>query len=83
VPTTVTKDQIQERVVEALVSFGAERDEITPDATFESLDVDSLDLVEMAQIVEEEYGVQMREEDMKDLRTVGQAVDFVADRAES
>jgi acyl carrier protein len=83
VPTTVTKDQIQERVVEALVSFGAERDEITPDATFESLDVDSLDLVEMAQIVEEEYGVQMREEDMKDLRTVGQAVDFVADRAGS
>jgi acyl carrier protein len=83
VPTTVTKDQIQERVVDALVSFGAERDEITPDATFESLDVDSLDLVEMAQIVEEEYGVQMREEDMKDLRTVGQAVDFVADRAGS
>jgi acyl carrier protein len=83
VPTTVTKDQIQERVVEALVSFGAERDEITPDATFESLDVDSLDLVEMAQIVEEEYGVQMREEDMKDLRTVGQAVDFVAERAGS
>ena len=82
-PTTVTKDQIQERVVEALVSFGAERDEITPDATFESLDVDSLDLVEMAQIVEEEYGVQMREEDMKDLRTVGQAVDFVAERAGS
>jgi acyl carrier protein len=83
VPTTVTKDQIQERVVEALVSFGAERDEITPDATFESLDVDSLDLVEMAQIVEEEYGVQMREEDMKDLRTVGQAIDFVAERAGS
>jgi acyl carrier protein len=83
VPTTVTKDQIQERVVDALVSFGAERDEITPDATFESLDVDSLDLVEMAQIVEEEYGVQMREEDMKDLRTLGQAVDFVADRAGS
>jgi acyl carrier protein len=83
VPTTVTKDQIQERVVDALVSFGAERDEITPDATFESLDVDSLDLVAMAQIVEEEYGVQMREEDMKDLRTVGQAVDFVADRAGS
>jgi acyl carrier protein len=83
VPTTVTKDQIHERVVEALVSFGAERDEITPDATFESLDVDSLDLVEMAQIVEEEYGVQMREEDMKDLRTVGQAIDFVAERAGS
>jgi acyl carrier protein len=80
-PATVTKEQIEERVMEALVSFGAERDAIHRDAGFESLDVDSLDLVEMAQIVEDEYGVQMREEDMKELRTVGQAIDFVVERA--
>jgi acyl carrier protein len=82
-PTTVTKEQVEERVVEALVSFGAERDQITPEAEFEALDVDSLDLVEMAQIVEDEYGVQMREEDLKGIRTVGQAIDFVAGRAGS
>jgi acyl carrier protein len=83
VPATVTKEQIEERVVEALVSFGAEREAIDREATWDPLGVDSLDLVEMAQIVEEEYGVQIREEDMKDLRTVGDAIDYVAKRAGS
>jgi acyl carrier protein len=80
---TATKDQIEERVIEALVSFGAERDQVHRDADWEWLDVDSLDLVELAQIVEEDYGVQMREEDLKGIRTVGQAIDFVAERAGS
>ena len=60
--------------------LGAERDAIAPDATFESLDVDSLDLVELAQIVEDEYGVEMRETELADIKTVGQAIDFVAER---
>ena len=80
---TANKEQIEERMTEALVSFGAEKEQIKRDATWESLDIDSLDLVELAQILEEEYGVKMKEEDMKDLKTVGDAVDFVADRAES
>jgi len=80
---TANKEQIEERMTEALVSFGAEKEQVKRDATWESLDIDSLDLVELAQIVEEEYGVKMKEEDMKDLKTVGDAVDFVADRAES
>ncbi len=79
----VTKEQIEERMTEALVSFGAERDDVKRDADWESLDVDSLDLVELAQIVEEEYGVKMKEEDMKEMKTVGDAVDFVAERAGS
>jgi len=78
-----TKDQIQERITEALVGFGADRDQIKPEADWESIDVDSLDLVELAQIIEEEYGVKMKEEDMKDLKTVGDAVNFVAERANS
>jgi len=77
-----TKEQIEERMTEALVSFGAERDDVKRDADWESLDVDSLDLVEHAQIVEEEYGVKMKEEDMKEMKTVGDAVDFVAERAD-
>jgi acyl carrier protein len=70
-------------MTEALESFGADRDQIKREADWESLDIDSLDLVELAQIVEEEYGVKMREEDMKELKTVGDAVDFVAERAGS
>ena len=78
---TVSKEQIEERMTKALEEFGAEPSEINRDAEFEQLDVDSLDLVELAQIVEDEYGVQLKGEDMEGLKTVGQAVDLVAERA--
>jgi acyl carrier protein len=79
--TTRSKEQIEGRVREALIEFGAEPDQISRDAEFEALDVDSLDLVEMAQIVEDEYGVEIKGEDMEGLKTVGQAVDLIAERA--
>ena len=78
--TTATKDQVQQRVYDALVEFGAEQDQLKPEAEFEALDVDSLDLVELAQIVEDEYGVQLKGEDMEGLKTVGQAVDLIVSR---
>jgi acyl carrier protein len=78
--TTVTKEQVEERITAALVEFGAEPDKINPDAEFEALEVDSLDLVELAQIAEEEWGVQIKGDDMEGIKTVGQAVDLVAGR---
>jgi acyl carrier protein len=75
--TTVTREQVEERVAAALEEFGAEPDQITPEAEFEALDVDSLDLVELAQIVEDDYGVQLKGEEMENVKTVGQAVDLV------
>jgi acyl carrier protein len=78
--TTATRQEIEQRVFKALEEFGAEPDQIQPDAEFESLDVDSLDLVELAQVVEEEYGVQLKGEDMEGIKTVGQAVDLVTSK---
>ncbi len=78
--TTATTQDIEGRLTEALVEFGADPGAVNRDAEFETLDVDSLDLVEMAQIVEEEWGVEIKGEDMKDLRTFGQAIDLVASR---
>ncbi|MHB8659245.1 MAG: acyl carrier protein [Solirubrobacteraceae bacterium] len=78
---TITSEQVQTRVVEALASFGPDPSQITLEATFEELDVDSLDLVELAQIVEDEYGVVLKGEDMKELRSVGDAIDLIVDRA--
>jgi acyl carrier protein len=75
--TTVTREEIEQRVFKALEEFGAEPDQIMPDAEFESMDVDSLDLVELAQIVEDEYGVQLKGEDMEGVKTVRQSVDLV------
>jgi acyl carrier protein len=78
---TVSKEQIEERVTKALEEFGADPSDINRDAEFEQLDVDSLDLVELAQIVEDDYGVQLKGEDMEGLKTVGQAIDLVAEKA--
>jgi len=77
---TVSREALETRVTEALVEFGAEASAINPDATWDELDVDSLDLVELAQIIEDEYGVELREADMEKMKTVGDAVEMVAAR---
>jgi acyl carrier protein len=79
--STTTTQQVEERIVDAIATFGPDKSEVTRDATFESLDIDSLDLVELGQIVEDEFGVRLEPADMKDLRTVGDAIDLVASRA--
>jgi acyl carrier protein len=79
--SAVSNQQVEARVIEALASFGPDASQITRSATFEELDIDSLDLVELAQIVEEEYGVVLKGEDMKELKTVGDAIDLIAERA--
>jgi acyl carrier protein len=79
---TVTTEQVEARVVETLASFGPDASQITRESTFEELDIDSLDLVELAQVVEDEYGVVLKGEDMKELGTVGDAVEMIVSRAE-
>ena len=78
---TAQAQQVEARVIDALASFGPDKSQITRDSTFEELDIDSLDLVELAQIVEDEYGVVLKGEDMKELKTVGDATDLIAARA--
>ena len=80
--SAVTTEQVETRVVETLASFGPDADQISRGYTFEELDIDSLDLVELAQVVEDEYGVVLKGEDMRDLKTVGDAVDLIVSRAE-
>ncbi len=77
---TVTTEQVEARVIDALASFGPDKSQISRTSTFEELDIDSLDLVELAQIVEDEYGVVLKGEDMKELTTVGDAIDLIASR---
>jgi acyl carrier protein len=78
---TVTPQEVEERVVEAVASFGPEKEDVVRDATFESLDVESLDLVELGQIVQDEYGVELKSDDMPKLKTVGDAIDLIVSRA--
>ena len=79
--STITSEQVEKVVVASLEEFGADAADINRDATFEKLDIDSLDLAELAQIVEEEFGVELKSDDIKSIKTVGSAIDLIAARA--
>lgn len=78
--SAVSSKVVEDRIFEVLATFGATPDAINRAATFEQLDIDSLDLVELAQIVDEEYDVQLTTADAERLKTVGDAVDLIASR---
>ncbi|MCI7020498.1 MAG: acyl carrier protein [Clostridiales bacterium] len=66
---------------EKLKSYAARQleldaDEITPDSTFESLGIDSLDVVEMIMDLESELGVELELEDQK-ITTFQELADFI------
>jgi acyl carrier protein len=78
--TKVENGQVEKVIFEGLAEVGAEG-EISREAEFEALDVDSLDLVELAQIVEDEFGVLVEGDDLKGITTVGQVIDLVVAKA--
>ena len=66
---------------EKLVSYAVKQlelsaDEITPDSTFESLGIDSLDVVEMIMDLETELGIELEMENQK-IATFGELADFI------
>ncbi len=66
---------------EKLVSYAVKQlevsaDEITPESTFESLGIDSLDVVEMIMDLENELGVELEMEDQK-ITTFQELADFI------
>jgi acyl carrier protein len=79
--TILTRDAVEQRINEALLEFGVEAGASRLDATWEEIDVDSLDLAELAQIIEEEYGVELRSAEIREMKTVGHAVELIAARA--
>jgi acyl carrier protein len=75
--TAATPQSIEETVIESLVTFGADAGAISRDATLEAIDIDSLDLVELTQVVEETYSINLDGADFKSIKTVGDVVDLV------
>ncbi len=63
----------------AVEVLSVEQSAVTPDAKFgDDLDADSLDLVELVMALEEEFGVEVPEEDLEGVETVQHAYDIVA-----
>jgi len=70
-----TYDRLKQIVAEQL---GVDESEVTPQASFvDDLNADSLDLVELIMSLEEEFGMEIPDEDAERIRTVQEAVDFV------
>ena len=63
----------------AVEVLSVSEDQVTPEARFgDDLDADSLDLVELVMALEEEFGIEVPDEELEGLETVGQAYDLVA-----
>lgn len=72
-------DKLKELVVDQL---GVEEDEVTMEASMQDdLGADSLDLVDLVMSIEEEFGVKVADEDLENIKTVGDIVNYIEDRA--
>jgi acyl carrier protein len=75
---SVGEKEVRREIVRELSQLtGIQAESLTPDATLEELDIDSLDLVEFRQIVEDRYNVQLEREDFADVVTVGHALNVM------
>jgi acyl carrier protein len=79
--STISPEIIERNMIEALATMGPEPDRITRDAKLEDLEIDSLDLIELLQIAEERFGVEINPDDAKDVKTVGDALDLMVAHA--
>jgi acyl carrier protein len=74
-------EQVRRIIAEQLM---VELDEVTDDASFiEDLGADSLDTVEMIMEIEDEFGIEIPDEDAEKIQTVGQAIEYVKQKVEA
>jgi acyl carrier protein len=70
-----TFDKVKEVIIDKL---GVDEDAINSDAHFvNDLGADSLDTVELIMELEEEFGIEIPDEDAENIMTVGSAVDYI------
>ncbi|HNQ01738.1 MAG TPA: acyl carrier protein [Syntrophales bacterium] len=70
---------IEEKVIEIIVEqLDVTREECVPEASFiEDLGADSLDLVELIMAMEENFGIEISDEELQKIRTIQDAVDYI------
>ncbi|HBT46331.1 MAG TPA: acyl carrier protein [Peptococcaceae bacterium] len=61
--------------------LGVEEEEINMDTSFEDLNADSLDIVELIMALEEEFDIEIPDEDAEKLTTIKAAVEYIKERA--
>ena len=75
----MTEQQIQKGLGEIIEEIaGVPADEVTPDKSFvDDLDIDSLSMVEIAVAAQDKFGVEIPDDELKNLKTVRDVVHFV------
>jgi acyl carrier protein len=70
---------VEEKVKSIVVNqLGVNEEEVTKEASFvEDLGADSLDIVELVMALEEEFGIEIPDEEAEKIRTVGEAITFI------
>jgi acyl carrier protein len=73
---------VPEKIVEIIVEqLGVKPEEVTPEASFvDDLGADSLDTVELVMALEEEFGIEVPDEDAEKLVTVGDAIKYIEEK---
>ncbi len=75
--TTVSREQVLGTFRDELAGFEVKPESVAEDASFDVLGLDSLDIVELSVRVEDVYGIDIEEDDLKDVVTIGNAIDVV------
>jgi acyl carrier protein len=75
----MTDQEIQTGLAEIVDEVaGVPADQVTPDKTFvDDLDIDSLSMVEIAVAAQDKFGVEIPDDQLKDLKTVQDVIDYV------
>jgi len=70
---------VEERVINLIVNqLGVSQEEVTPEASFiEDLGADSLDTVELVMAFEEEFGIEIPDEDAEKIVRVKDAIEYI------
>ncbi len=70
---------LEDRVVEIIADqLGVEKEKVTPEAKFvDDLGADSLDVVELIMAFEEEFGIEIPDEDAEKIQTVGDVIEYL------
>ena len=80
----VDSETIEQRIRPLIAEqLGVEESKVTRSASFvDDLNADSLDLVEMIMSLEEEFKIEISDEEAEKIQTVGDAVDFIQEHLE-
>ena len=75
---------LQERVEAIIVDqLGVSRDELSPEASFiDDLGADSLDIVELVMAMEEEFDIEIPDDDAEKIQTLGDAIRYLKGKLE-